>query len=248
MATSGTTGPEPLALAFDDLSGTAARTYAAKGLVRLSPILLEADAKRLEAELRTQTGWHQHVNQNEKLFELSRETRRNMPKSTRIALDEAVYRNATNGFQFRFEGLRVSEDPADWGNSLLHRFVASLNSEAALAMFRHLTGADDIAIADAQATLYSPGDFLTAHDDDVAGKNRRAAYVYSLNPVWRADWGGLLQLEQADSSTLLSLVPGWNRMTVFRVPQVHNVSLVSPAAAFPRLSITGWLRALGEVA
>lgn len=35
--------------------------------------------------------------------------------------------------------------------------------------------------------------FVTEHDDDVAGKQRLAAYVFGFTPQWRPDWGGVLQ-------------------------------------------------------
>lgn len=59
-------------------------------------------------------------------------------------------------------------------------------------LIRDITGDRDIRFADAQATAFSPGDFLTGHDDRFAGKDRRAAYVLGLTPVWRLEWGGLL--------------------------------------------------------
>jgi Rps23 Pro-64 3,4-dihydroxylase Tpa1-like proline 4-hydroxylase len=47
-------------------------------------------------------------------------------------------------------------------------------------LLRCITGAHDIGFAAAQARAFSPGDFLTGHDDRFPGKDRRAAYVLSL--------------------------------------------------------------------
>ena len=104
-----------------------------------------------------------------------------------------------------------------------------------------MTGAADIAFADAQATAYAPGDFLTAHDDNVAGKARRAAYVLGLTPGWRTDWGGLL-LFHRDST---AWVPRFNTLNLFGVPQPHSVSQVASFAGNRRYAVTGWLRASG---
>jgi len=96
---------------------------------------------------------------------------------------------------------------------------------------------------DGQATQYLPGHFLTSHDDAVAGKNRVAAYVLSLTPGWRIEWGGLLQFHDGDGDVGLALAPRFNAMHLLRVPQVHSVSFVAPYAGTPRVSVTGWLRA-----
>jgi Rps23 Pro-64 3,4-dihydroxylase Tpa1-like proline 4-hydroxylase len=36
--------------------------------------------------------------------------------------------------------------------------------------------------------------------------------------------------------------PRFNTLTLFAVPQLHSVSMVTKSAAFRRYSITGWLR------
>jgi SM-20-related protein len=74
--------------------------------------------------------------------------------------------------------------------TLLGQFAGFMSSAEMPAFFREVTGAPEIDLADAQATAYSPGDFLTAHSDDVSGKGRRAAYVLGLTRGWRTDRGG----------------------------------------------------------
>jgi Rps23 Pro-64 3,4-dihydroxylase Tpa1-like proline 4-hydroxylase len=108
---------------------------------------------------------------------------------------------------------------------------------------RRVAGCGDIAFADAQGTAYSPGDFLTGHDDAFEGKNRRAAYVFSLTPVWRLEWGGLLIMHGDGDAPARAYAPEMNVLTIFRVGQMHSVSEVTRAAAYRRYSITGWLRA-----
>jgi SM-20-related protein len=107
---------------------------------------------------------------------------------------------------------------------------------------RVVTGKKGIDFADAQATAYGPGHFLTAHDDEVAGKQRHAAYVFNLTPVWRVDWGGLLLFHGADGHVSRGFTPSFNALNIFAVPQPHSVSMVAPFAANRRYSVTGWLR------
>jgi len=95
---------------------------------------------------------------------------------------------------------------------------------------------------DAQATLYRPGDFLTVHDDSIGGHKRLAAYVLNLTPIWRADWGGVLQFLGTDGHVEEGYVPCFNALNVFRVPTQHLVSQVALYGS-SRYSITGWFHA-----
>jgi Rps23 Pro-64 3,4-dihydroxylase Tpa1-like proline 4-hydroxylase len=158
-----------------------------------------------------------------------------------------AYERAKQGFQFLYEHRSVSDDPrvraAD--ASPVARFVDFLNSAAFLEFARRLTGQPDIVRADAQATRYRPGDFLTQHDDfDKTGRKlRRAAYVFNLTPRWQPDWGGQLQFIGPDGHVTEAWVPRFNALNVFAVPQPHSVSIVSPFAVGARYSVTGWLLA-----
>ena len=106
---------------------------------------------------------------------------------------------------------------------------------------RRITGQAGIEFADAQATLYKPGDFLTMHTDTAAGQNRFAAFVLNMTPIWRADWGGVLQFFDARMHVSGGFVPCFNALNVFLVPSEHAVSQVALQGA-NRYSITGWLR------
>jgi len=107
---------------------------------------------------------------------------------------------------------------------------------------REVTGLNDIAFADAQATLYRPGDFLTTHDDKTGGHKRRAAYVLNMTPGWCPDWGGILQFFDERGNVSQGFVPAFNALNVFRVPAEHAVSQVALFGGF-RYSVTGWLHA-----
>ena len=63
--------------------------------------------------------------------------------------------------------------------------------------------------------------------------------------AWRAEWGGLLLFKDDAGEVVEAFTPGFNVLNVFRVPQAHAVSMVTPFAGAPRLSITGWWRTQG---
>lgn len=221
-----------------------ARAYARDGLVSVPAILDPDCAAALHAMLRGRSDWLQVIGGAEKLVELDRETRGALSAEQQAQLDQAVYAGARAGFQFRYEAIRVPDDEAARraSDDQLAAFARWWSGGEVRDFFRTVTGDAGIAFADAQATAYSPGDFLTGHDDDFPGKNRLAAYVLNLTPQWRMEWGGLLAFHDDGASQAHALMPDFNRLNLFRVPQRHSVTEVTRAAAFRRYAITGWLR------
>ena len=151
---------------------------------------------------------------------------------------------ARTGFHYRYEAIRVSDFDAERSatGTLLDRFIQFMSSAEVLDFLKDIIGSSELAFADGQATAYSPGHFLTRHDDDVAGKHRLAAYVFGLQPGWQADWGGLLMFHGRDGNIEEAFTPAMGALRLFAVPAPHSVSCVAPFAPEPRLSVTGWLR------
>lgn len=215
--------------------------FARDGRVQVKDFLAHDCAQALHKLLRERDDWVQVLNSNGKVFELAREARAQMTDKARADLDNAVYAQARSGFQYRYESLRVPDDAAARAASSdpLAAFAEWMSSGPARDLLRRIVGVEQIAFADAQGTAYSPGDFLTGHDDAVDGKHRHAAYVLGLTPVWRLEWGGLLLFHEPEPC---GFAPAFNTLNLFRVPQLHSVSEVTRAAAYRRYSITGWLR------
>jgi len=212
----------------------------------IEDFLDEASAAALHRWATTTEDWRHILNGGEKVFEIPRAAYLAMPAAERDTLDQAVTAAARTGFQYRYDSIRVEDDAAARAKRAtpLDAFAILMSAPETLALFGHVIGAPDLDFADAQATAYRPGDFLTGHDDNVAGKGRRAAYVLGLTPAWRPEWGGLLLFH--DGPRVDGIVPGFNRLSLFGVPQTHSVSSVAAAAAAPRYSITGWLRVTTE--
>ena len=218
-----------------------AATFARDRRVRIHDFLTPESAAALTRHLRARQDWLLVLNAQDRLFELSRAARASLPPDRAAALATAVKAQAQFGFQFHFESIRVPDAAAARAAdpTLLNQLAQLMSSPEVIARLRQVTGADDIAFADAQATAYAPGDFLTAHDDDVEGKGRRAAFVLGLTPEWRIDWGGLLLVHDDG----VAWVPKFNTLNLFAIPQPHSVSQVSTFAADRRYAVTGWLRA-----
>lgn len=165
------------------------------------------------------------------------------PLHEQARLIALAHEEATEGFQFLFDRLRLGQ-ARSLGLAVpqaLYDLHAWFNTGPFLDFARNLTGDDRIAYVDAQATRYLPGHFLNRHTDEHVDAGRLYAYVLNLSPDWRAEWGGLLMfLEGGEVSE--TFLPGAGTLNVFRVPQSHAVSMVAPFAGLPRYSITGWWR------
>ncbi len=241
----------PLAFALNPAIDAVAlaRRFAQNGHARIHGFLEAACASALHRELQAREDWKQVINSADKLFELDRAIRRDFSAERHAALDSAVYAGAQDGFQFRYETLRVPDGRAQRATSAdsLARFAQWMSGDPVRTLLRTITADDTIAFADAQATAYSPGDFLTGHDDAVEGKQRHAAYVLGLSPKWRLEWGGLLALHDGEDAGRI-LVPGFNTLDLIRVGQLHSVSEVTRAATARRYAVTGWLRTCAQPA
>ena len=213
--------------------------FASHGRLQVTEFLSRDSAVELHRQLVDSKEWRLTVNRGTEIFHFALDDVSNWDNRKRDLLDEAVSAGGRYAFQFRYEVIRVGDNP----NGVLAEFERFMSSPKVVAVMRTIAGADDIAFADAHASRYQPGHFLTAHDDHLETMGRRAAYVLNLSPKWRPDWGGLLQFLDNRGDVVRAFLPRFNVLNLFRVPQLHNVSWVTPLAAAPRYAITGWLRA-----
>lgn len=225
-------------------AATLAAVFARTGRIAIRDFVEPALAKSLRRHLLARQDWRLVLNAGEAVYEMPRTAVEALSEEQRAELDRRVVAAARDGFHYRYETIRVPDDPAERaaGAELLDGFVRFMSAPGTLALLGRITGLSGLDFADGQATAYSPGHFLTGHDDDVAGKQRRAAYVLSLAPFWRAEWGGLLMFHRADGHVDEAYVPDMGSLRLFAVPARHSVSFVTPFAPEPRLSVTGWLR------
>ncbi len=221
-----------------------AEVYARHGRAHVGAFLSAESAARAYRSLASEVPWQLHFNDGTRSYDLASEQVESLPEPSRVLLLEKINSNATQGFQYVFNNFPLSDayEAGRHREMYLMRVFEFLNSPAFLDFGRRVTGVPTIALVDAQATLYRPGHFLTAHDDTVPEKRRVAAYVLSLTPQWRADWGGILNFLDQDGHVAEGYTPVFNALNLFRVPQRHAVSFVAPFAREGRFSISGWLR------
>lgn len=221
----------------------AARRLAATGRTRLHGVFGDGSAAIHAAMTDPAMVWNRAI-RNPYNADVPVAVFENEPLEEQARLIALAHEEATEGFQFVFDRLRLGQARA-MGLAIpqtLYDLHAAFNAPPWLDFARRLTGDDAIAYVDAQATRYLPGHFLNGHTDEHEGAGRLYAYVLNVSPAWRADWGGLLMFTEPDGQVAETFVPQFDTLNVFRVPAWHTVSMVAPFAGAARYSITGWWR------
>lgn len=222
----------------------AAREFARRGRVRIADVLEPASAARLHGCLAADVPWRLAYNEGHENVFLDLTALRELGDRKQQELVQAILVRAQERFQYLYRSYPMvtaylrGEDP----ELFLHAVFEWLNDSRTLAVLRAITGIDTLAKANAQATLYRPGHFLTQHDDSgFPEQHRRVAYVLNMTRVWRAEWGGQLQFLNANGEVEEAWMPRFNSLALFTVPTPHCVSYVAPFATQSRYAVTGWL-------
>ena len=154
-------------------------------------------------------------------------------------------KRAANGFAFVHRSYALQDEYARAGDQPIAQVTEFLQSRPFLEAASRIVG-ETVDSVRVQASHYRPGDFLTLHVDSHSQDDRIAAFTLGFTRGWRPDWGGQLLFHDSDGDVVRGLVPRFNVLTVFRVPQAHSVAPVAPYASQPRLSLTGWFIRSGE--
>jgi SM-20-related protein len=219
------------------------RQYAEKKRLQIRDVLVPQAAEQIHDCLVRETPWSLIYNAGEEVVRLTPEMQRSMTPQQWNERANVIVSRARNEFQFLYSAYLMLEnylarrDP----NLLLHRVFESINSPEMISFVRQVTGVQEVIKADAQATLYAPGHFLKFHNDSPTQRlSRRVAYVLGFTKDWQPDWGGLLQFYGGERQVTDVMMPRFNALCLFTVPQDHAVTYVAPFAPIGRYSITGW--------
>ena len=223
---------------------TIAEVFRNNGRVHIGNVLTPESAARIHRCLTRETDYELSLTTPDGIQSLRRQD--NSPAQI-AAAGRMAQEAARTGFAFQYDKHLISERGEAYADPVhyLAKVTAFLNGAPFLDFCRAVSGLSAIARADAQATCYRSGHFLTRHDDAVDGLGRLAAYVLNFTPGWNPDWGGILLFPDAHGHVEEGYVPAFNALNLLKVPQAHAVSLVPPFAGAARYSITGWL--LGQI-
>ena len=229
-----------------DIRGAASR-FARDGRVQLRDFLTDAAARTVHRILSRETPWGVAWQAGEDgPHGLRRQDFAAMAASDRKAIGDKLGR-AMRGRDYAFNYGQYRILDAFLHNWQEHQgldfLIEHINSEPMMELIRTVTGMSELRKADAQATLYGPGNFLAMHDDSHVAQGWRVAYVMNFCAEdWRPDWGGYLLFYDDQGDVVAGFKPRFNALNLFRVPQKHNVSYVPPYAPLARYAITGWFR------
>jgi SM-20-related protein len=222
-----------------------ARAYARDGHVRIPHVLTPGAADHVGDILARQTPWRLTICSPDgprPRFYDAAALRAARPEDIAAEVAAGAAR-ARDGFSYVYLSYPMIDaylEGWDPGHPI-HPVSDFINGRPFLELCRAITGEPTICKADAQATLYRPGDFLAVHDDGpIAG--RICAYTLGFTRGWRADWGGQLLFHDLNGDIDHGFGPAFNTLTLFKVPRVHSVAPVAAYAAASRLSIVGWAR------
>lgn len=231
---------------------TYAEIYARDGLVQIPGILPPDVAEAIYAMLASEVQWRLVFPSPDdasrasygNVVSLTQQDMQSMGQTgVRDLLGRVLARARENyGFLYSAYPMIQAYTSGDDPGHPIHRLTEFLNSEAFLEFGSQVIGAERITKADAQATLYAPGNFLTRHTDEGMQLERRAAYTFGFTPNWQTDWGGLLMLLDDNQDVERALMPRFNVLTLFNGTKIHSVSAVSQFAGGGRYQITGWLQ------
>ena len=219
------------------------RAFQQAGWLQVSNFLDAASADYLHRLLTEHQTWRLTYNDGDQHFESERAEFMQLAASQRQRFMNGIYTRARDGFQYVFNqyyitnALALNEQPGH----PMHQWHEFMNRDSTLSFMRALTGCADVRKADAYASWYEPGHFLTEHDDQHATHDRAAALVLNLTPQWNPSWGGHLAFYDDNGNIEQAYAPGYNSLSIFLVPKKHGVLQIAPFAGAPRTSYLGWL-------
>ena len=221
--------------------------FARDGRVQIRDILTSESATNLRTILQRGTPWgiaYQAGETGPKL--LKQQELQQMGAQQQQSLAQSINRAASEGeYAVRYTQYPILNAYLEgWAPNGPHDLLMEhINDQPIMDLVRAVTGISELKKADAQATLYGPGDCLSVHNDSHVAEGWRVAYVLNLTiDDWKQDWGGYLNFLNEDGDIVEGFRPRFNALNLLRVPQLHQVTYVPPFAPRGRYAITGWFR------
>ena len=216
------------------------------GRLQIHEVLAAESAERLRALLAKETPWGLAWQAGDDGPHLLRNTEiraMGMKEKSELAAKLGAVGKGSYAFLYHSYPL-VTAYLQRWNPGSQHdQLLEELNGVPFLSLLREVTGMADIVKADGQATLYAPGNYLWPHNDSEAARGRQVAYVLNLTATdWAPQWGGYLNFFDDDWNIGQAILPRFNTLNLFAVPQWHSVSEVSATAPTARFAVTGWGR------
>lgn len=232
---------QPLRINSDLPAETFAARFARDGYVQI-PVFLSPDDAEVVAGLLAPLTWNIVApDETAETLVISPDVIKKFGEAQVRQFLQGAIRRAARTFSFVHMSYALQDEYSRAPEAPIHRATEFLESRAFLDFGGRVIGAPEVTGVRVQASYYRPGDFLTVHDDSHRKDHRLAAFTLGFTRGWRPDWGGQLLFHDAEGNVTRGLAPGFNVLTLFKVPTAHSVAQVASYAEAKRLSLTGWL-------
>lgn len=213
------------------------------GRLQVPNFFSQESADYLYSLLQQHKNWYLAYNEGDNYYESELAEFQQLPPQQKQGFMNGIFARASEHFQYVFMQYYITQ-AIELNENIGHPMHAMhdfINSESTLEFMRVLTGENKVRKADAYASCYSPGHFLTEHDDRHSKHDRVAAYVVSMTKGWNKNWGGHLAFYDDAGNIKEAFAPSFNTLNIFLIPQSHAVQQVAPFAKVSRTSYLGWL-------
>jgi Rps23 Pro-64 3,4-dihydroxylase Tpa1-like proline 4-hydroxylase len=221
------------------------KDFSPKGRVHIKNFFGDKIAERIYTCLATKTPWQFTYNDGNDVHYLTPNDLKKMIGRRHSELSTNIYNRAKDQFQFAQQDypLTVSFEKQTHPDIYLYKVHEFLNSKAFLSFAEKVTGVKKISKAETQAVFFTREQFYCQNDGTNGNDNNKVGFHLGFSKEWRPDWGGYHNFFNEDGNIELGLMPDFNTLTLFKLPQIQSISHIPPYAGTPKFGIHGYLQA-----
>lgn len=222
-----------------------AKTFQETGRISIPNFLTPDDAEKLgETVAKCQLFKFKYNDGNKTVFVKPMDIREMSDRRTR-EMGNQIFNAAMSGaFQFAHYACPLDDENV-LGRPKLEPFqevVGFLSGKTMHDFLGAMTG-EKLGSLQSEVQWHKTDSFQTTGDGRKKGENRALGFTLDVTRDWQADWGGLRLFKDTAGDITETIVPSFNRLTVFRVPMKQSISYVTGYAKGVMLSVSGWYMA-----
>lgn len=165
------------------------------------------------------------------------------PKAAQLAQDGAgkgTFKRisyAVGDAEFEFESVPLIVNGQTARSPELEALTAFVHGKALQTFLCGVIGDANAKVSAAQITRYRAGDY-SGGIEGAPTPSALAAFAIDLNQQWDVDWGGLHLFLGEHGNVAQGLLPEFNALTIFKLPQENFISQLTQNAR-ERLGVVG---------
>lgn len=144
---------------------------------------------------------------------------------------------AVGDAEFEFDSLPLLVNGQSARTPELEAVTAFVHGKALQTFLSGIVGDANAKVSAAHVTRYRPGDY-SGGIEGAPAPSALAAFTIDFSQQWDIDWGGLHLFVGEDGNIAQGLMPEFNALTIFKLPQENFISQLTPNAR-ERLGLVG---------